>query len=263
MFLKRYIENLPRTMSYLPAVFRDRQRWVQAMQDADSKGLDKLSDLAADLEVAESELGEVPAAKQLQEAREEVVASLILHRGSLYRLDDALSQYRAFFKAEHMWLKVLDKIATAYGCSAKKFTRLLEKYDTAGGLGPFLFDKMLEQRIDPRLPRNRLVVEMLEKAPKPADREAATAAVKAAKVLTMKRTAANSSQQAVQGDDAFACRIKKLVDPWYHTFPLETRDAELRYVLEKLVNTLRADVRELRIYSRPDQVRKPAAAGGR
>lgn len=236
------------------------------MQDHEFKGPDKLSNLAAELRVAESKLCIFPAGEGLDDAREEVVAALIGHRAMLYRLAEALSRYRAFFKAEHTWMAILDKIAAAYGRSSKTLQRLLKNYDDAQTLGNLVINQMLEEHIDPSLPRNRPMVKMLAQAPKPESKEEATAAVKAAQsnVIAMKN-AARSAGQETESDasDEFARRLVRIVDPWYRAHSLATRNDELRYILEKLVNMLRADVRELRIYSRPDQVLKPAANGGR
>ena len=235
------------------------------MQDTDSAALDKLSSLAAELEAAERELGEV-AADGLKEAREEVVAVLVAHREIVYRVVETLSRYRSFFKEKHMWLKILDRIAAARGCSAKTLRRLLSNYDKAQELEQVVVDEMLEQHIDPALPRNRTVVEMLGRDPRPKNREEAAAAVSSARSNLIAMTNPPKTDPEAgepQSTEEFARRLARLVEPWYRGFPLEDRDVQLRYVLEKLVNRLRADVRELRIYSRPDQVRKPAVGGGR
>lgn len=236
------------------------------MQDTDPTGLDTLSTLAAELEAAERELGEI-GTDGLKEARDEVVAALVAHREIVYRVVETLSRYRTFFKAKRTWLKILDRIAAARGCSAKTLRRLLTNYDRAKELGEAVIDEMLEQRIDPSLTRNRRVVETLAQAlPKPATREEATAALDFARsnVIAMRNVIQdNSAGSEPEPAEAFARRLAKVVEPWYRSFPVQDRDVQLRFVLEKLVNMLRADVRELRIYSRPDQVHKPAFGGGR
>lgn len=40
--------------------------------------------------------------------------------------------------------------------------------------------------------------------------------------------------------------------------PAVQRDLEVRYVLERIVNTLRADIRDLRQFSRPALVPRPS-----
>lgn len=235
------------------------------MQDTDSAVVDKLSNLAAELEADERELGEV-AADGRKKAREEVVAALIAHREIVYRVVETLSRYRKFFKAKHTWLKILDRIAAARGCSTKTLRRLLSNYDKAQELEQAVVDEMLEQHIDPSLPRSRPVVEILARAPRPKNREEAAAAVSSARSNLIAMTNPPKTDPAAGGPESaeeFARRLARLVEPWYRGFSLEDRDVQLRYVLEKLVNRLRADIRELRIYSRPDQVRKPAAGGGR
>lgn len=234
------------------------------MQDTDSAALDKLSNLAVELEADERELGEAVAIG-MKEAREEVVAALIAHGEIVYRVVETLSRYRKFFKAKHTWLKILDRIAAARGCSTKTLRRLLSNYDKAQELEQVVIDEMLEQHIDPSLPRNRPVVEILGRDPRPKNRQEATAAVNSARanLITMTNPPKTDMEAGdPQSAEEFARRLARLVEPWYRGFSLEDRDVQLRYVLEKLVNRLRADIRELRIYSRPDQVRKPAVGGG-
>ena len=57
--------------------------------------------------------------------------------------------------------------------------------------------------------------------------------------------------------DDFAERVLRHFEERFGTMKPEQRDAELRYVLERIVNKLRADIRELRQYGRPTLVPKP------
>ncbi len=57
--------------------------------------------------------------------------------------------------------------------------------------------------------------------------------------------------------DQFAQRIVRQFEERYRAATQEHRDAELRCVLELVVNSLRADIRELRQFARPSLVRRP------
>jgi cysteinyl-tRNA synthetase len=83
------------------------------------------------------------------------------------------------------------------------------------------------------------------------------------RVIAMKRTAKAETALVELGSlDEFTERIVRMFESRYRSYLPSSRDDEVRYILEKVVNCLRANVRELRTYSRADQVRKPAAAKG-
>jgi hypothetical protein len=145
--------------------------------------------------------------------------------------------------------------------------RMLKNYtDAKRKLPQMVINAMIELRIEPTDRKNRSVVEMAAQAPEPATREEAVATVKMAhaKVVAMKRTAKAETGPVKPGSlDDFTLRIVRMFESRYRSCPPSSRDDEVRYVLERVVNNLRANVRELHIYSRADQVRKPAAAKGK
>jgi len=234
------------------------------MKDDDSKQFDNLSNLAKDLKGIENQ-GGVDRADGLNEAREAVVVALRGVRASLYELAEALEGYHNYIKGEHIWTSVLDRVARGQGCSARTLYRLIENYKQTQRLPQFVIDAMIESRIEPTSTKNRDVVQIVAQAPEPATREEAMAAVKMAhsRVIAMKRTAKAETALVELGSlDEFTERIVRMFESRYRSYLPSSRDDEVRYILEKVVNCLRANVRELRTYSRADQVRKPAAAKG-
>lgn len=239
-------------------------RWEERMKDDDSKQFDNLSNLTKDLKVIENQ-GGVDHAAGLDAARETVVGAIRGMRASLYQLAEALEGYHNYFKGEHIWTSVLDRVARGQGCSARTLYRLIENYKEAQRLPQIVVDAMIESHIEPTSTKNRDVVQIVAQIPETATREDAAAAVKLAhsRVIAMKRTAKAETAPVEPGSlEEFTRRIVRMFEARFGSYSPSHRDDEVRFILEKVVNCLRANVRELRTYSRADQVRKPAAAKG-
>ncbi len=236
------------------------------MKVIENKQLDILSNLGEDLKEIENR-GEIDNKSDLNEAREAVVAAIRGVRESLYQFAESLDCYRTFFRSEGTWRSVLDRIAQAQGCSSRILDRLFSSYTTVKSRLPqIVINAMIELRIEPTAGKNRAVTKAVEQASEPTTREEAIAAVKVAneKFIEMKRTARVEAALVEPGSvEDFAQRIVCMFESHYRTYSASDRDKELQYVLEKIVNNLRSNVRELRSYSRASQVPKPAAMKGR
>jgi hypothetical protein len=114
---------------------------------------------------------------------------------------------------------------------------------------------MREEDLDPTRGENLSLVKSLTKAPEPASHAEAKASLKVARanVVKMKPAVANPPSEL----EDFAARIVRMFESRYRTYRGTDRDEQIRFVLEKVVNVLGADVRELRTYGRPDRVPKP------
>lgn len=226
------------------------------MEDSDSTKHDKLSNLARDLEAIEGSEGGVENPAELNAARDAVISAIEGVFESHYQFATSLDHYRAFFKAKHTWTTALEKIASVQGCSARTLYRLLENYEATKQLPLYFIDAMLEAGIDPAVTGNREVVQALASVPKPVSVAEAEASVNLVRsnVISMKRAVESSPSEV----EEFARRIVRMFEARYRSYQGADRDDQIRFILEKVVNVLRADVRELHTYSRPDHVRKPA-----
>lgn len=114
---------------------------------------------------------------------------------------------------------------------------------------------MKEEGLDPVRGENRHLVKTLTMAPKPANHEEARASLKVARANVVKMTPA--VQDAPSELEEFATRIVRMFEARYRSYHGEDRDQQIRFVLERVVNVLGANVQELRICDRPDRVPKP------
>ena len=137
--------------------------------------------------------------------------------------------------------------------------RIIEDYERATQLPPIILEAMLEQQIESAAAKNIDVVETLLKMPEPKTSEKASTVVREAfKTHVLKKTKKVSPKPDLE---AFAERIVKQFENRYRSTTPPERDAEVQYVLELVVNTLRAPIRELRQFGRPALVPKPAKRG--
>lgn len=198
---------------------------------------------------------------ELAHARNAVVGSISGFKVSRLNLGRALRTYKQYFKAERDWTSAMKIIADVLQCDERTVYRLIEDYERASRLPEITLEAMAGQKIDPAAAKNAPVVENLLRMPEPKTHEEATKAV----VAVHQKHVAERKQQdkesatnpATTEIEVFAKRILKQFEDRYRSMAPAQRDAEARYVLELVANTLRLDIRELRQYSRPAQVPKP------
>ena len=194
----------------------------------------------------------------IHQARENLIAAVRSYMNSRYHLGRALRAYRAFFKSERMWVEAAKVIAASIGRSERTLFRMIEDFERASQLPAITIEAMQDQNIDPAAGKHMEKVEELLKMPEPQTREEAATAVTA----VVKRQAAQkrkrvASVRSKADPEVFADGIVKQFEDRYGSLSAEERDAVLRYVLERVVNKLRSQIRELRQYSRPALVPKP------
>lgn len=226
------------------------------MDDSDSTNVDKLSDLARELEEIERREGGVEDHAGVNAAREGLISAMRGVFKSHYEFATSLDRYRHFYKAKKTWTVALEIIATVQGYSARTLYRLLRNYDDARQLPLVFVDVMREEGLDPTRGKNLGLVKSLTKAPEPASHADAKASLNVARANVVKITP--SVQNALSELEQFTARIVRMFEFRYRTYHGTDRDDQILFVLEKIVNVLRADVRELRMYDRPDPVPKPA-----
>jgi hypothetical protein len=272
------------------------------MDESDSTGFDKLSNLAQELEKIERSEGGAEDPSQADEVREGLIAAMRGVFKSHYDFAVWLDRYLKVLRAKKTVTAAMEKIATAYGCSSRTLYRLLSNYDDAKQLPLAFVDVMREQRLDPVRTANKPLVDELIAAPKPADHDEAKASLNAARAKVAKvkpavqstpndvgesrqavqnlatvpesancderkaspRAAANAAdiaaaaQTPLMDAEVFATRVVRLFEERFGSYRGEDRDELIRFVLERVVKALNADVHELRTDDRPDPVRKPA-----
>jgi hypothetical protein len=231
------------------------------MNDLRTEKSDNLSDFSAELKKIE-ETYIKDASVELAQARNSVVGAISGLKQSRMNLGRVLRTYKGHFKAERAWTAAMKVIAGALQCDERTVYRIIEDYERASRLPEITLEVMVQQKIDPAAAKNAAVVEKLLEMPKPTTRKEAGDAVIAVvkehharkRLLRTKQTASKSAAMDVE---AFAERIVRQFEDRYRSMAPEQRDAEVRYVLEKVANTLRANVSELRQFSRPALVPKP------
>jgi hypothetical protein len=185
--------------------------------------------------------------------------SLSTYANSRYHLGRALHVYKGYFKAEKRWVAVAKVIGAALSRDEKTIFRIIEDFERADQLPAITIEALLEQNIDPAAHKHAEAVEDLLEMPEPETPEEATSAVSAAmKERSAQRRKKTSSRKTKAGLEEFTDWIVKPFEERYRSFPPEHLDRELQYVFERIANTLRSSIRELRQYSRPALVPKPA-----
>jgi hypothetical protein len=167
--------------------------------------------------------------------------------------------YREYFKAERAWMEAAKLIAIAIDRDVKTVFRMIEDYESASQLPAITLEAMREQNIEPAAAKNSDLVETLLKMPEPKTSEKASAVAREAFKTQVLQKAKRAS---VKLDlEAFAERVVKQFEERYRSDTPQQRDAEIQYILELLVNRLRAPIRELRQFGRPTLVPKPPKQG--
>ncbi len=227
------------------------------MREPQTKKLDKMSNLKKLLRKLEP--SQLAYDQSLHQARESLIGALRVYTHSRYHLGRALHVYKRYFKAERAWMEAAKLIAAAIDRDEKTVFRIIEDYERASQLPAITLEAMLDQKIDPAAARNARVVENLLRIPEPKTSEDASAVVTGAfKSHVQQKT---QKAPAKTGLEAFAERIVKQFEDRYRSSAPQQRDAEVKYVLELLVNTLRAQIGELRQFGRPTLVPKPPKQG--
>jgi hypothetical protein len=197
--------------------------------------------------------------KSLRQAREGLIGALRTYSHSRYDLGRALRAYREYFKVERAWMEAAKVIAAAIDRDEKTVFRIIEAYEKAAQLPAMTIKVMLDQDIDPAAAKHARVVEKLLRIPEPKTSEEAAADVtEAFRTLVLEKAKQASAKPDLE---AFAERIVKQFEDRYRSAAPQQRDAEVQYILELLVNTLRAPIRELRQFGRPTLVPKPPKQG--
>lgn len=235
---------------------------VLKVEVTESDGFAKLANLRGELKLAERVGSLENEDLDLRQAREALLACIKSFQHSRYELSRAISRYKIYFKAEGSWTRAAKLIAESIGTSERTVLRIAEEYEFASQLPELTRDAMVEQKLDPAAGKNAGLVENLLELPAPETREQAVAEVKVASQahLEKKQAAKKATAKLSRKDDLeqFAQRILRQFKERCRSATPEQRDAEVRYVLELVVNTVRADIREQRQYGRPSLVSKPA-----
>lgn len=237
------------------------ERNTMRMNEGRTTKSDNLSDLSTRLKDVESTyIKDISVG--LAQARNSLVGALPAFRSSRMNFGRILRAYKEHYKAARSWTAAMKVIAEAIGCDERTVERIIEDYERASSLPALVIDAMEELKINPAAAKNAPVIEKLVQMPLPATREEAAAAVRvavqdhAAQKKAFKRA---ESKLAEAGLEEFTAQLVKLFVRRYHSIAPDRRDPEVRYVLEMVVNTLRAEIRDLRQYGRPALVPKPGA----
>ena len=219
---------------------------------------DKMSNLSTELQRVEKTYIHTESA-ELAQTRNSVVGGLQAFGNSRFQLGRVLRQYKMHFKSGHGWVAAAKLIAAAIDRDERTVFRIIEDYERASQLSPIILEAMLEQQIEPAAAKHARVVENLLRIAEPKTSEQASAAVtKAFKTHVVQKTKRASAKPELE---AFAERVVKQFEDRYRSATPRQRDAEVQYILELLVNTLRAPIRELRQFGRPTLVPKPPKQG--
>lgn len=196
----------------------------------------------------------------LAAARKALVGAAPGFKNSRMNFGRILRTYKHQFKAVRGWTAAVKVIAEAIGCDERTVDRIIEDYERASSLPALVIEAMEEQKINPAEAKNAPVIANLAQVPQSVTREEADEAVRIAIQyhVTQKKAAKKASSKPTETTvEEFAAHVVKLFERRYRNMPPEQRDADLRYVLEHVVNALRADIRELRHYGRPVLVPRP------
>ena len=243
--------------------FRAGKVKVKKVEVIESDRVANLANLRRELKLAEGTGSVESENRSLRQARETLISRIESFQNSRYQLGRAIAAYKSFFKQEGSWTRAAKLIADYIGTSERTVHRIMEEYESASHLPEITLDAMMEQKIDPAAGKNADLVENLLEMPAPETRDEARAAVRVVSQahLEKKRLARKPIAKFSGTDDLdqFAQRVVRQFAERYRTATPEHRDAEVRYVLEMIVSSLRADIRELRQFARPALVPRPEA----
>ena len=202
---------------------------------------DKLSNLTTALVFIERGEGSVENCCKLEPARKTLIEAIRGFKNSRFALGRALSEYKALYKLEKLWLRARDEIATALGCNPRTVSRIIEESEAAVALHPFVLEAMEQHGTDPGKKKNARVVEDLLKRPIASSRQEADAAVR----FAVAKSAGKQKGKAKPASDSieeFTDRMVKLFEDRFNTLSPEARTPELRYCIEKVLSALHTDI---------------------
>ena len=161
------------------------------MENSGPTDFDNLSKFENELKEIEAREGGVKDPAQADEVRGGLIAAMRGVFKSHYDFAVELDRYHGLYKAKKVATAAMERIATAWGCSARTLYRLLSNYDNARQLPLVFVDVMREQGLDPVRTANRPLVNELVVSEKPADHEEAKTSLEAAraKVIELKLAA--------------------------------------------------------------------------
>jgi hypothetical protein len=142
------------------------------------------------------------------------------------------------------------------GCSTRTLYRLLRNYDATRQLPLVFVDVMRNAGFDPALGQNRKVVKSLSRVATPASHADAKVSLHLARANVVRM--APTVKSAPNTLEEFATRIVRMFETRYRSYHGADRDEQIRFILERIVNVLGANVQELRTYRRSDRVPEPA-----
>ncbi len=196
---------------------------------------------------------------ELTQSRLSVVRMAKDYRQSRFNFGRVLRQYQQHFKAERGWVAAATEIADAIGCDVRTIYRIIEGYERAQGLSPFVLEVLEQHGLDPAAAKNTEIVEGLLKAPQP---ESTTEAKKLVdeqhqKHATRKKeNKAAAKQPPMQSFKQFANRIVNQFQARYQAAPREVRTSEVRLVLEMILDRLGITLEDFNQHGRLPSVSK-------
>jgi hypothetical protein len=225
-----------------------------------ARKLDKLSNLTRRLETIERNHANA-AGGSLVQARSAVVNLVSKYCDSRFHLGRVLRNYKMHFKAQRGWIAAAEAIAEAINRDERTVYRIIEDYERASRLPSIVLKAMEAQKIDPAAPKNAGMIQKLAQMPEPATRKKAELVVaQVRREDAVEKKAVRAAKLHDNEDiETFAARMLRYFEGRFGTVSPQQRDYELRFVLELIVNSLRADIRELRQFGRPTLVPKPAS----
>jgi hypothetical protein len=219
---------------------------------------DKLSNLAVRLKTLEQ--GQMnKGGAELDRARTAVVMIVSAYRETRFNLGRVLHEYKAYFKAERGWTAAAQAVAEAINRDERTVYRIIADYGRASHAPTIVLQAMEAQKIDAAAPKNATLLRNLLEMPAPATtKEAEEVVARVCNEIAIEKREKRAAKKSAEKDiEEFAGAIVRQFESQFGKMQPKQRDAELLYVLERIVNTLRADIKTLRQFSRPALVPKP------
>lgn len=226
---------------------------------------DNLSDLRQKLGELDRS-GNESDLRDVHQAREVVLAELTVNMNALkayihsrYHLGRALWAYSQHFKENRNWTAAAELIASAILRNKRTVFRMIGDYEWASQLPATIIGALLDQDIDPAAHKNAPIVEELRQLPEPETPKQAVETV--ARIVTEHSIAKKKkapAKSATMDFEEFAAKFVKQLEDRYRAVTLQEKVNEVRRLFELANSTLRLQIRELRQYSRPALVPKPA-----
>jgi hypothetical protein len=221
--------------------------------------VDKMSNIKCQLKELEAK-HVANQSGELRQTRECLLGALRTYGSSRYELGRALRLYKGHYKAERGWMAAASIVAAAIDCDERTLFRILDDYERAAQLPAIVLEAMQDQNIDPAAHKHAALIEELVQIPEPRTGEEARVVVAGAikELVERKKQKRKAISKSITTDvEEFANKVVRQFQDRYPSAPTEDRDEEVQYVLELVVNTLRAPIVELRQFSQPALVPKP------